>query len=59
MLTGACFTTFAVAQLPLGIALDRYGARRIEPALLLLAVAGAVRFAAAAGSTRQSTCSSS
>lgn len=49
LLTGVYFITFAAAQLPLGIALDRYGARRTEAALLLLAVAGAALFATADG----------
>ncbi len=47
LLTSAYFLTFAAFQLPLGIILDRYGPRRIEAALLLLAALGALVFAAA------------
>lgn len=45
LLTGAYFLTFAAAQLPLGVFLDRFGARRVEAALLLVAAAGAGAFA--------------
>lgn len=45
LLTATYFITFAAAQLPLGILLDRYGPRRIEAALLLLAALGALVFA--------------
>jgi sugar phosphate permease len=45
LLTSTYFIAFGAAQLPLGILLDRFGARRVEAALLLLAVAGAVVFA--------------
>ncbi len=44
-LTSVYFLTFALFQLPLGLLLDRYGPRRVESALLLLAAAGAVVFA--------------
>lgn len=37
LLTGAYFFGFAAAQIPVGIALDRYGPRRVESALLVLA----------------------
>ncbi|MGB5984173.1 MAG: MFS transporter [Desulfobacterales bacterium] len=47
LLTAAYFITFAAAQLPLGILLDRFGPRRIEAALLLIAAAGAVIFSQA------------
>ena len=40
-LTGAYFLAFASAQIPLGMLLDRFGARRVESALLLSAAAGA------------------
>ena len=46
LLTSAYLLGFAAAQLPLGIALDRYGARRAETALLLVAAAGCALFAA-------------
>ncbi len=45
LLTGAYFFGFAAAQIPVGIALDRYGPRRVESALLVLAAAGALLFA--------------
>lgn len=44
LLTSSYFLAFAVAQLPVGIALDRYGARRTESVLLLAAVLGALVF---------------
>jgi predicted MFS family arabinose efflux permease len=49
LLTAAYFLAFAAAQLPLGVLLDRFGARRVESALLLVAAAGAAAFAAAPG----------
>lgn len=45
LLTSAYFLAFAAAQLPLGMLLDRYGARRVEAGLLLIAAAGAALFA--------------
>ena len=45
LLTSAYFLAFGLAQIPLGIALDRYGPRRINACLLLLAAAGSVVFA--------------
>ncbi len=44
-LTGAYFVAFAALQLPVGMLLDRYGPRRVEPVLLLLAGLGALAFA--------------
>lgn len=44
LLTAAYFISFAAFQLPLGLLLDRYGPRRVEAALLLLAAAGALLF---------------
>jgi predicted MFS family arabinose efflux permease len=46
-LTSAYFLAFAAAQLPVGVALDRYGPRRTESALLLFAAIGALVFARA------------
>jgi MFS family permease len=37
LLTSAYFLSFAAAQLPLGMLLDRFGARRVESGLLLIA----------------------
>lgn len=45
LLTSAYFLVFGLAQIPLGIALDRYGPRRVEGALLILAALGAAAFA--------------
>jgi len=45
LLTSIYFLTFAAFQLPLGILLDRYGPRRTEGMLLLIAAAGAYVFA--------------
>lgn len=44
-LTGAYFLAFAAMQIPVGILLDRYGPRRVEPLLLTIAAAGAALFA--------------
>ena len=45
LLTSTYFLAFGAAQLPLGVLLDRFGARRVEAALLLIAAAGAAVFA--------------
>ena len=45
LLSSAYFVAFGCMQLPLGIWLDKYGARRTEAALLLCAALGAVVFA--------------
>lgn len=47
LMTSLFFLTFAAVQLPLGSALDRYGARFVTPSLLLAAVAGSLVFALA------------
>ena len=49
LLTSAYFLAFAAFQLPLGILLDRFGARRTEATLLLFAAAGSFVFAGAQG----------
>ena len=49
LLTSAYFVGFAGMQLPAGMLLDRYGPRRVEPALLLVAALGALAFAFADG----------
>ena len=46
-LSSAYFFSFAALQLPLGIWLDRYGSRRTDAALLLVAAAGCAVFALA------------
>lgn len=45
LLTSAYLLAFGSFQLPLGILLDRYGPRRVEAALLLIAAAGSAWFA--------------
>jgi MFS family permease len=44
LLTAAFFLSFALSQLPLGLLLDRYGPRRVEATLLVLASIGALAF---------------
>ena len=45
LLTSAYFLAFAAMQIPVGMMLDRYGPRRVEPVLLVLAACGAALFA--------------
>ena len=45
LLTSTYFLAFGAAQLPLGMLLDRFGPRRVEAGLLLVAAAGAAIFA--------------
>lgn len=45
LLTSLYFAAFAAFQLPLGLLLDRFGPRRVNAALLLIAAAGAALFA--------------
>lgn len=45
LLTSAFFLAFAAAQVPIGAMLDRYGPRRVQSVLLLVAAAGAALFA--------------
>ena len=47
LLTSTYFLTFAAFQLPLGVLLDRFGARKTEACLLLFAAIGAFIFARA------------
>jgi predicted MFS family arabinose efflux permease len=47
LLTSTYFLAFGLAQLPLGMLLDRFGPRRVEAGLLLLAATGAATFALA------------
>ena len=45
LLTSTYFLAFGVAQLPLGVLLDRFGARRVESSLLVIAAVGSAIFA--------------
>jgi predicted MFS family arabinose efflux permease len=45
LLTSAYLLAFGAVQLPLGLALDRYGPRRVEATLLLIAATGCALFA--------------
>jgi MFS family permease len=47
LLSSSFFYAFALCQLPLGLALDRFGARRVVPVLNGFGVAGAIAFALA------------
>ena len=47
LLSSVFFFTFAAAQIPLGVALDRYGPRRCMLACAAIAVVGALLFASA------------
>ena len=54
LLSGIYFFAFALFQLPLGVLLDRYGPRRVNATLLMVAASGGVWFALA-GSTTELT----
>jgi predicted MFS family arabinose efflux permease len=45
LMTSLFFATFALTQFPLGIALDRWGARRVTAGLMSIAVIGSLVFA--------------
>ena len=45
LLSSVYFLAFAVCQLPLGLAMDRFGPRKVNAALLLVAAAGGFWFA--------------
>jgi MFS family permease len=49
LLTAVYFFSFCAGQIPIGVMLDRYGPRRIQSALLLIAAAGAALFAISEG----------
>lgn len=51
LLTGVYFLTFAAAQIPLGVMLDRYGPRSVQAPMLLLAVAGSAMFSLSSSET--------
>jgi MFS family permease len=52
LLTSAFFFSFALVQLPVGIALDRYGPRQVQLLLLLVAALGVLMFANGANFTQ-------
>lgn len=49
LLTSAFFFAFALVQLPVGIALDRWGPRRVQLAMMLVGALGALLFARGTG----------
>ena len=49
LLTSVYLLVTALAQVPLGVMLDRYGPRRVQAALLIVAAIGALQFAIARG----------
>ncbi|MBB4261329.1 MFS transporter [Bradyrhizobium sp. CIR3A] len=49
LLTSVYFLVFAAAQIPIGVLLDRFGPRRVQSVLLLLAAVGAGMFAVSTG----------
>jgi len=46
LLTSVYFLTFAAAQIPIGMLLDRYGPRRVQSTLMAVAALGSALFAA-------------
>jgi MFS family permease len=44
LITSAYFLTFGLFQLPLGVLLDKYGARKVQSILFLIAATGAILF---------------
>lgn len=51
LLASVYFLSFAAVQIPIGVLLDRYGPRRVQAVLLVLAGGGATLFGTAAGYT--------
>jgi len=49
LLTSVYFLTLATLQIPIGVWLDRYGPRRVQSVLMLVAAAGAALFGTADG----------
>ena len=54
LLSSMYFLSFAVCQLPVGVAMDRFGPRRVNAALLLVAAAGGAWFALAESAAARS-----
>ena len=51
LLSGVYFFSFALFQLPLGVLLDRYGPRRVNATLLMVAAGGGLWFSLAGSAT--------
>ncbi len=51
LMTGVYFLSFAVLQIPAGYCLDRYGPRRVQVLLLMVAALGAAIFSLSSGMT--------
>jgi MFS family permease len=49
LLTAVYFLVLAGAQIPIGVLLDRFGPRRVQSVLLVVAAGGAALFAASTG----------
>ncbi|MCA9930394.1 MAG: MFS transporter, partial [Anaerolineales bacterium] len=49
LMTSLFFAAFAAMQIPLGVWLDKWGARRVTPGLMTAAVLGSVLFATSSG----------
>jgi len=49
LIAAVFFAAYGVAQLPIGVALDRFGARRVQSGLAVVAASGALVFALAPG----------
>ncbi|MGJ5181999.1 MFS transporter [Bradyrhizobium oligotrophicum] len=49
LVTAIYFLVLAIAQIPVGVMLDRYGPRRVQSTLLLVAAVGAAAFARSTG----------
>ena len=49
LLTGMFFLSFGVAQIPVGMLFDRFGARRTAPVVLTAAIAGSILYGLADG----------
>lgn len=49
LITAVYFLVLAAAQIPIGVMLDRYGPRRVQSTLLLVAALGAAGFARSTG----------
>lgn len=47
LMTSLYYVCFALVQLPLGVALDRFGARRVTSSMMLITVGGCLLFASA------------